>query len=100
MRKKMVCLLAIAAMLVIFGFIIVHTLDDDGEITILYFCLIIAIVLFIGIVYIPYRLNEYGCEKKAVAQGLEYKYGWFEGCLVKEPSEKNFIDYDRYRVMK
>lgn len=90
----------ICLILAIFIFIVVHTLDDDGTLTIIYFCVVAAIVSLIGIFYLPYKMNEYGCEKKAVAQGLEYKYGWFEGCLVKQPSEKNFIDYDRYRVMK
>ena len=90
----------ISFILAIFIFIAVRTLDDDGTLTIIYFCVVAAIVSLIGIFYLPYKMNEYGCEKKAVAQGLEYKYGWFEGCLVKEPSEKNFIDYDRYRVMK
>ena len=84
----------------IFIFIIVHTLDDDGTLTAIYFLVIIAIVSLLGIFFIPYKLNEYSCEKKAVAQGLEYRFGWFEGCLVKEPSEKNFVDYDRYRIMK
>jgi hypothetical protein len=84
----------------IFGFIIVRTLDDDGELTLLYGIILGVILFCFGFVYWDYKMNEYSCEKKAVAQGLEYKYGWFEGCLVKEPSEKNFIDYDRYRVMK
>lgn len=90
----------ICLILAIFIFIVVHTLDDDGTLTIIYFCLLVGIMSLIGIFYLPYKWNEYGCEKKAVAQGLEYRYGWLEGCLVKEPSEKNFIDYDRYRVMK
>lgn len=84
----------------IFGFIIVRTLDDDGELSLLY-GLVFGVVLFcFGLVYGCYKMNEYSCEKKAVAQGLEYRFGWFEGCLVKEPSEKNFVDYDRYRIMK
>lgn len=90
----------ICLILAIFIFIVVRTMDDDGTLTIIYFCVVVGIVSLIGIIYLPYKMNEYGCEKKAVAQGLEYKYGWFEECLVKEPSEKNFIDYDRYRVMK
>ena len=95
-----IAIFTISFILTIFGFLVVHTLDDDGTLTIIYFCVVFAIVSLIGIVYLPYKWNEYGCEKKAVAQGLDYRYGWFEGCLVKEPSEKNFIDYDRYRVMK
>lgn len=90
----------ISFILAIFIFIAVRTLDDDGTLTIIYFCVIVGILSLLAIVFLPYKLNEYGCEKKAVAQGLEYKYGFFEGCLVKEPSEKNFVDYDRYRVMK
>lgn len=90
----------ISFILAIFIFIAVRTLDYDGTLTIIYFCVIVVILSLLAIVFLPYKLNEYGCEKKAVAQGLEYKYGFFEGCLVKEPSEKNFVDYDRYRVMK
>ena len=92
--------IVICLILLIFIFIAVRTMDDDGTLTIIYFCVVFGIISLIGIFYLPYKMNEYGCEKKAVAQGLEYKYGLFEGCLVKEPSEKNFIDYDRYRVMK
>jgi hypothetical protein len=90
----------ISFILAIFIFIIVRTLDDDGTLTTIYFCVVFSILFLLAIFFIPYKWNEYGCEKKSVAQGLEYRYGWFEGCLVKEPSEKNFIDYDRYRVMK
>ena len=90
----------ISFILAIFIFIVVRTLDDDGTLTIIYFSVVSVIMFSLAIIFIPYKLNEYGCEKKAVAQGLEYKYGFFEGCLVKEPSEKNFIDYDRYRIMK
>lgn len=90
----------ISFILAIFIFLVVRTLDDDGELTIIYFCVVIGIMFALAIFFLPYKLNEYVCEKKAGAQGLEYKYGFFEGCLVKEPSEKNFIDYDRYRVMK
>lgn len=84
----------------IFGLIIVRTLDDDGELTMLYGIVLGVILFCFGLVYGCYKMNEYSCEKKAVAQGLEYRFGWFEGCLVKEPSEKNFVDYERYRVMK
>jgi hypothetical protein len=92
--------IVICLILLIFIFIAVRTMDDDGILTIIYFCVVFGIISLIGIFYLPYKINEYGCEKKAVAQGLEYKFGLFEGCLVKEPSEKNFIDYDRYRIMK
>lgn len=95
-----IAIFTISFILTIFGFIVVHTLDDDGTLMIIYLCVIFAFMFILGIVYLPYKWNEYSCEKKAVAQGLEYKFGWFEGCLVKEPSEKNFIDYDRYRIMK
>lgn len=92
--------IAILIAIAMFGFIILRTLDDDGELTLIYSLVWAAILISFGLVYGVYKMNEYSCEKKAVAQGLEYKFGWFEGCLVKEPSEKNFIDYDRYRVMK
>lgn len=92
--------IVICLILLIFIFIAVRTMDENGTLTIIYFCVVFGIISLIGIFYLPYKMNEYGCEKKAVAQGLEYKFGWFEGCLVKEPSEKNFIDYDIYRVMK
>lgn len=92
--------IAILIAIAMFGFIILRTLDDDGELTLIYSMVWAAILVSFGLVYGGYKIKEYSCEKKAVAQGLEYKFGWFEGCLVKEPSEKNFIDYDRYRIMK
>lgn len=92
-------LVIIALFLVIMGYVIVSMFDDWGDLKIIYLCCIalvgaIAVSLFLG-----YKSNEYSCEKKATAQGLEYKYGWWTGCLVKE-RDGNYIDYDRYRVVK
>lgn len=73
--------------------------DDSGDLKTIYFCFITLFGVIAISLFGSYKGNEYSCEKKATAQGLEYKYGWWEGCLVKE-SDGNYIDYDRYRVLK
>jgi hypothetical protein len=92
-------LVIIALFLVIMGYVIVSTFDEFGDLKAFY-CLVVSLIAIIGgsLLWV-YKANEISCEKKATAQGLEYRYGWWEGCLVKE-RDGNYIDYDRYRVVK
>lgn len=91
--------ITIAAFILIIGYVVIAMFDECGDLKILYLCLIAFVCIILGAFYFGYKSNEYSCEKKATAQGLEYRYGWWEGCLVKE-RDGNYIDYDRYRVLK
>lgn len=92
-------LVIIALFLVIMGYVIVSMFDEFGDLKAFY-CLVVSLIAIIGGSLLwAYKANEISCEKKATAQGLEYRYGWWEGCLVKE-RDGNYIDYDRYRVVK
>lgn len=90
--------ITIAAFILILVYIAIGKFDDYGDLRFLYLCIVAFVVFILGTFYLSYKSNEYYCEKKATAQGLEYRYGW-EGCFVKE-REGNYIDYDKYRVVK
>lgn len=92
-------LIVIASFILIIGYVVIGMFDESGDLKCLYLCLVGLVGILVGNFYLIYKSDEYSCEKKATAQGLEYRYGWWEGCLVKE-RDGNYIDYDRYRVMK
>lgn len=92
-------LVIIALFLVIMGYVIVSMFDEWGDLKAIYWLVVALIAIIVGSLWWTYKANEISCEKKATAQGLEYKYGWWTGCLVKE-RDGNYIDYDRYRVLK
>ena len=92
-------LVIIALFLVIMGYVIVSMFDEWGDLKAIYWLVVALIAIIVGALWWTYKANEISCEKKATAQGLEYRFGWWEGCLVKE-RDGNFIDYDRYRVLK
>lgn len=91
--------ITIAAFILIIGYVAIGMFDEYGDLRFLYLCLVASVCILVGAFGFAYKSNEYSCEKKATAQGLEYRYGWWEGCLVKE-RDGNYIDYDRYRVVK
>lgn len=92
-------LVIIALFLVIIGYVIVSMFDEWGDLKAIYWIVVALIAIIVGSLWWTYKANEISCEKKATAQGLEYRFGWWEGCLVKE-RDGNYIDYDRYRVVK
>lgn len=91
--------ITIVVFILILGYIAIGMFDECGDLRFLYLCLVAFVGILVGAFYLIYKSGEYSCEKKATAQGLEYRYGLWEGCLVKE-SDGNYIDYDRYRVFK
>lgn len=91
--------ITITAFILIIGYVVIGMFDEYGDFKCIYLCLVAFVGIIVGASYFCYKGNEYSCEKKATAQGLEYRYGWWEGCLVKE-RDGNYIDYDRYRVIK
>lgn len=89
----------IALLLVIMGYMIVEKFDENSDFKVLYWIFLGLVAFVVGTLWCAYKANGISCEKKATAQGLEYRYGIWEGCLVKE-RDGNYIDYDRYRVLK
>lgn len=62
--------------------------------------LVIAIVvaIFVGITVVPgYFLNYNTCRSKAAVLNTDYKFGFYEGCFIKEDGK--WVDYDRYRIV-
>ena len=94
----LICI-TITAFILIIGYIVICNFDENGLLKTIYLCCLAIVGFVAGMMYCLYRVNGISCEKKATAQGLEYRYGIWEGCLVKE-RDGNYIDYDRYRVLK
>lgn len=73
----------------------------DDSIIGLFVCIGIAvgICLLIGVILaVPVNLMaSHACESKAHKLGLEYDYGMFQGCFVKQGNQ--WIDYNNYRVI-
>jgi hypothetical protein len=57
------------------------------------------IVVLIGcLVCVPAYLANYAtCSAKAEVMGTDYKFGFYEGCFIKEDGK--WVDYDRYRII-
>ena len=60
---------------------------------------IVAVLIIFGCYYGMYKLQEYKCYTKATMQEMEYSYGIFQGCMVKQENGK-WIDYNRLRYME
>ena len=59
----------------------------------LFVVIVVFVVLALGLWY-PVAKCE--CSSKAEKLGVEYSFGFFEGCFMKKDGE--WIDYDRYFV--
>lgn len=92
-------LLTISAFILIIGYVVIETFDDDGFLRQIYLVIVALVGVVVGVFLVCYKVEELSCEKKATAQGLEYRYDLWVGCLVKE-RDGNYIDYDKYRVWK
>lgn len=56
--------------------------------------IITGLVLIVSLAVAPvYLLERATCSAKAEAQGYEYEFGIFKGCMVK--TEKGWMDYNR-----
>lgn len=62
--------------------------------------IVVAIVVVITPFYsLAYYMSKIECKEKAEKQELMYDFGFFQGCMVKQPNGK-WLDYDRYRIME
>ena len=73
----------------------------DDSIFGLFACIGIAVLVCIlvgGLLLGPvYLLSSKSCASKAARLGLEYDYGVFQGCFVRDGD--HWVDYNRYRVI-
>ena len=71
------------------------------EIKGLFFCMgmgVIACVLVGLVIFWPaYLAGRHTCAAKAERLGLEYSFGVFQGCFVKDGDR--WVDYENYRVI-
>lgn len=68
--------------------------DLKDLIIMLVIMLITALIVILTLAVTPsYFINRATCSAKAKAQGYEYEYGLFKGCMVK--TDKGWMDYDR-----
>jgi len=59
---------------------------------------ILAVALFVCITVVPgYFFNYNTCRSKAAVLNTDYKFGFYEGCFIKEDGK--WVDYDRYRII-
>lgn len=62
-------------------------------------CFVIVAVIFTSFFSLAYYTSKIECKEKAEKQELVYDFGFFQGCMVKQPNGK-WIDYDKYRIME
>ena len=59
---------------------------------------ILIVVFIIGIIMVPAYFGSYNmCSSKAAVLDTEFRFGFYEGCFIKENGK--WIDYDRYRFV-
>lgn len=59
---------------------------------------ILVIAFVVGIVTVPaYVFASNQCSSKAAVLNADYKFGFYEGCFIKEDGK--WVDYDRYRII-
>jgi hypothetical protein len=67
---------------------------------VLFACLLTAVVV-VSLVAVPwYAFESYTCGEVAKKQGLEYDYGFFTHCMVREPGETRWYPMNQQRINK
>lgn len=73
----------------------------DDSILGLFACIGVAMLICIlvgGLLFGPvYLISSKSCSAKAERLGLEYDFGAFQGCFVRDGD--HWVDYNRYRVI-
>lgn len=74
---------------------------DDSFLGFLFGCIGIGVLVFIlvgALIFGPlYWASSKSCAAKAERLGLEYDFGLFQGCFVRDGD--HWLDYNRYRVI-
>ena len=60
---------------------------------------VVLAVIFTPLFSLAYYMSKIECKEKAEKQELVYDFGFFQGCMIKQPNGK-WIDYDKYRIME
>lgn len=70
---------------------------NEHPMTSLVILLALALSLIVTVVTVPsYYAMDYSCSKKAEMLGTEYKFGYWEGCWVKQP-DNTWVEYNTIR---
>ena len=59
---------------------------------------LIVLTMAAGIYSLAYLISSKTCEAKAEKLGVEYTFGAFEGCFIKEGGR--WVDYDKTRSVR
>ena len=74
-----------------------ENLINEHPMTSLVVLLVLALGLVVTVVNVPiYYAMDHSCSKKAEMLNTEYKYGYWEGCWVKQP-DNTWVEYTTIR---
>lgn len=93
--------IAFVAALVVSGFFtVILSLHDFVNAAVVFFLIFVA-VLVAGVVYVPtYAYSAHVCKSSATMQELEYDYGVFTGCMVREKGSTRWYPMGQQRINK
>lgn len=93
--------IAFVAALVVSGFFtFILFMHDFENAAVLSFIIFVA-VLVVGVSYVPfYAYNAHVCKSSATMQELEYDYGVFTGCMVREKGTTRWFPMVQQRFNK
>lgn len=93
--------IAFVGALVVSGFLTFILFLHDFESAAMVFFLIFVGVLVVGVVYLPsYAYEAHVCKSSANMQELEYDYGVFTGCMVRERGSTRWYPMGQQRINK
>lgn len=93
--------IAFVAALVVSGFFTFILWLHEFENAAVVFFLIFVAVLVVGVGYVPfYAFEAHVCKTSAAMQELEYDYGVFTGCMVREKGSTRWYPMGQQRFNK
>ena len=90
----------VAALLVSGFFTFILFINDFDNAAVVFFIIFVA-VLVVGVGYVPfYAFESHVCKSSATMQELEYDYGFFTGCMVREKGATRWYPMGQQRINK
>lgn len=90
----------VAALVVSGSLTLIFFLHDFENVAIVFFIIFVA-VLVVGVSSIPfYAFESHVCKESASMQELEYDYGFFTGCMVREKGTTRWYPLGQQRINK
>ena len=77
----------------------VFWVDDFDGAFIVALCVLAVELVVAGVVGPAYLVGSYTCSQVAEKLGVEYDYGFFTGCFVKDENGK-WYNYNQQRIVK